>query len=128
MFDPQKINSAAFNYFVSLRKLKQYVDEHFSESLSLQSAARIAGLEQRYFSAFFRSKTGVCFKGWIDHVRISRAIEIMKTRDDSITAIAFAVGFQDLRTFERTFRRCMGMTPRELQRSFRPVQAAVHEK
>lgn len=128
MFDPHKINDAAFHYYVSLKKLKQHVDEHFSESLSLQAAARIAGLEQRYFSAFFRSKTGVCFKGWIDYVRITRAIEIMKTRDDTITAIAFAVGFQDLRTFERAFRRCTDTTPREIQRSFRPCRALAHEK
>lgn len=128
MFDPHKINDAAFHYYIPLRKLKHHVDEHFSESLSLQAAARIAGFEQRYFSTFFRSKTGVCFKGWIDYVRVNRAIDIMKNRNDTITAIAFAVGFQDLRTFERAFKRCTDMTPRELQRSFRPNKASAHEK
>jgi AraC-like DNA-binding protein len=123
MFDPQKINQAAFHYYASLRKLKQYVDEHSSESLCLQTAARIAGFEQSYFSAYFRAKTGVCFKEWIDYVQVTRAIEIMKVRDDTITTIALAVGFNDLRTFERAFRRCTGTTPREIRRSLRPAEA-----
>lgn len=120
MFDPERVNLLAFSYYDQLRRVKQYVDQNQAESLPLGKAARIAGLEEKYFSAFFRAKTGVCFKDWLAYVRVARAIELMRARDQTITCIAFAVGFQDLRTFERAFKRCTGVTPVAFKSSIRP--------
>lgn len=113
-------HQAAFAYYPRLKRLKDHVDQHYDEELSLAVAARITGLEKKYFSTFFHEKTGVCFKDWLAHVRIARALEMLKAQDVSITRTAFAVGFQDLRTFERTFKRCTGMTPSAYKRKVRP--------
>jgi len=112
---------AAFRYYPRLHKVKEHVERHLSEDISLAAAAEVAGLEQKYFSAFFHAKTGVCFKGWITHLRVNRAIELMRSRNHPITDIAFAVGFHDLRTFERAFKKYTGVTPRAYKRSVRPA-------
>ena len=65
-----------------------------------------------YFSAFFREKTGITFKYWEDLRRIERAASRLRGSDDSISTIANE-SFEDLTTFERTFRRIMGMAPRD---------------
>ena len=114
------LNQAAFSYYPRLRRVEQYVYQNYCENISLKTAARFAGLEEKYFSAYFHAKTGVCFKDWLTHVRVTRAIELMKDHDESITAVAFTVGFQDLRTFERVFKRSTGLTPRAFKRSARP--------
>lgn len=44
-------------------------------------------------------------------MRVTRAIERMVSSDYSLTEIAFAVGFNNLVTFERTFRKVMGASP-----------------
>ena len=114
-----KVDSA-FNYYPRLQKIRDYVDKNVDEDITLCKAARIACLEQKYFSTFFREKTGVTFKRWISGVRISRAKTMMEAHNYSITEVALAVGFRDLGTFERTFKRYTGLTPREYKHSVRP--------
>ncbi|MDA2939275.1 AraC family transcriptional regulator, partial [Acidobacteria bacterium AH-259-A15] len=86
----------------------------------LKEAAQIAGLEKKYFSVFFHEKVGMTFTGWLAHVRVARAMELIKTRNYSITEVAYAVGFGDLRTFQRAFKKCTTLTPREFKNSVRP--------
>ena len=116
----QDAHEAAFTYYPRLKKLKNHVDQHFADKISLSVAAEVTGMERKYFSAFFREKTGVCFKDWVAQVRIGRALDMLRAQDVSITCTAFSVGFQDLRTFERTFKRCTGMTPSAYKRKVRP--------
>jgi AraC-like DNA-binding protein len=93
------------------------VDQHLSENCTLHDAAQIACLEEKYFSAFFHDKTGICFSHWLARLRIEKAKEIIKKKHTTITEIASNVGFQDLRSFERAFKRYTGVTPRDFKRS-----------
>ena len=120
MVIPQGTHPTAFTYYRRLKKVKEFVEQNLSEEISLGTAAKIAGLEEKYFSAFFHQKIGICFRDWITHTRVNRAKELLRARNDSITDIAFAVGFRELRTFERAFKRCTGKTPRVFKRSVRP--------
>jgi AraC-like DNA-binding protein len=115
-----KISEDAFSYYQRLGRVQDYVRVHYSAPITLADAARVAGLEKTYFSKFFHQKTGVRYHEWLTWVRVSRAIELMKRRNLSITEIAFAVGFSDLTTFERACRRCTGSTPMMLKKRLRP--------
>ncbi|HSS75906.1 MAG TPA: AraC family transcriptional regulator [Thermoanaerobaculia bacterium] len=114
-----------FSYYLPLQRVREYVEKNLSEPISLRAAASAAGLEEKYFSAFFHRKTGVCFRDWLAGCRVDRAIEILTQHDDTITSVAASVGFQDLRTFERSFKRLTGLTPREFKRSVAPEIAAT---
>ena len=120
MFEPQRIDHRIFSYNPRLEKVKRFVDGHFSEPVSLKIAAEVAGLEYTYFSKLFHQKTGVCFRDWLSSVRVMRAMEIMTTRDLSITVVAITVGFHDLRTFERAVEKHTGLSPRALKNRLRP--------
>ena len=120
MLDGDSRCYSAFVYYQPLRKVKDYMDRNYSEKVSLKKLAQIAGLEEKYFSTYFRKKTGICCKDWVAQFRVSRAKEMMEVQNYNITEIGFAVGFGDLRTFERAFKRCTGMTPREFKNSVRP--------
>ena len=115
-----RIDQRIFSYDPRLSKVKHFVDHHFSEPVSLEAAAEAAGLEKTYFSKFFHQKTGVCFRDWLSAERVTHAIEIMKARNLSITEVAFTVGFQDLRTFERAVEKHTGLNPRALKETLRP--------
>ena len=125
MSDRTDFETRIFSYYPPLQRVREYVEQNLSEPISLREAAGAAGLEEKYFSAFFHRKTGVCFRDWLAGRRISRAIEILTQRDDTITNVAASVGFQDLGTFERSFKRLTGLTPREFKRSVAPEVAAV---
>jgi AraC family transcriptional regulator len=106
-------NGTALRYYPSLRRVEQYVKGRNLRGISLGEAARIAGLERKYFSAFFRAKTGVRFRDWLRGLRVERAQDVMRGEYARITRVAFAAGFADLRSFERAFKTSTGLTPSE---------------
>ncbi len=110
----------ALTYYRRLAAVVRYVEAHGSEPVSLRDAARVAGLEPKYFSAFFRSKVGTRFSEWIRAVRVERAVRLMRASDTSITRLAFEVGFGEVRTFQRAFKRLVGATPSAYRASVRP--------
>lgn len=120
MFDPRQINRDAFSYYERLGRVQRFVDQHYEEELSLARLAAVAGLEPRYFSAFFHRKTGVRLSDWITYVRVRQAARMMRSRNYSISQVAGCVGYNDLRTFERAFKRCREQTPFEYKKSVRP--------
>ncbi len=113
------INEEAFNYY-PWNRLLQYVEDHYSEHISPAKAARITGLDISSFTAFFRKSVGINFTDWVGEVRVEKAIELMKARDFSIPEIAYEVGFGDLKTFGRAFKKHTRMTPREFKKSVAP--------
>ncbi len=53
-------------------------------------------------------------------VRISKAMYLMQTTDLSLTQIAYEVGFVEMVTFERKFKKYTLMTPKEFKDSLSP--------
>ena len=120
MFQVSSRAQAAFVYYDRLRRVKDFVEHNYSDDVDLRRAAQVAGLEMKYFSTFFHRRTGMCFRDWLAGLRVARAKKMIEVRDFSITEIAHSVGFQDLRTFERAFKRRVGMTPRAFKNRVRP--------
>ncbi len=117
MLQQNHFNYRAFQYYSRLKRVKEHVDQYYAEEMSLEKAARIAATEKTYFSTFFHKKVGITFTDWLRRLRVAKAIEIIKTRNQSICDIAFEVGFGDLRSFERAFKKYTNMTAREFKQS-----------
>lgn len=110
------VNRGAFRYYSSLRRVHQYVIENLSKKITLATAARLAGMERTYFSAYFHRKVGIPFRDWLCGLRIERAIWIMSERDDPIAKVGRAVGFGQIRSFERAFKKATQQTPVQYKR------------
>lgn len=112
--------SAAFAYYPRLSAVAEYVVARLKDRVTLTDVSRVAGLERKYFSVYFRSKVGISFTDWLRLLRVTRAKELMEARDASITRLTFAAGFRDVRTFERAFKRFVGVPPAIYRASVRP--------
>jgi len=103
-----------------LRRLLRYVEANFGRALSFTRAAEICGLEKTYFCRFFQSQTGITFSEWLMRMRVERAKDLLKEGHRSIADVATAVGYEDITTFERHFKRCERVSPiryRKIQRT-----------
>lgn len=109
-----------FAYYRRLGRLRQYVDEHYTEEISVRTAASVAGLQPNYFSSFFSRKVGISFREWLMRYRVRKATEILRQRNAQITEVALLVGFQNTRTFQRQFKRYHKMTPSQFRLQARP--------
>jgi len=116
-----RFNPRSFEYYERLGRVRAHLLANIDRHLTLAEAASVAGLNPKYFSGFFHGKVGVRFNEWVRFVRIQRARELLETTNRSITDVAFAVGFNDLRTFERSFKRETSETPWSYKRRVRPT-------
>ncbi len=114
------LNEEALQYYARLQRVQRFVEENYSEEISLDRAAGIAGMERTSFSRFFSSKVGVSFTQWLTKVRIAKARDLMKKSNYSISDITYAVGFSDLRTFGRAFKKLTDLTPLQFKKTVRP--------
>lgn len=95
-----------------VEKVLAHIKRNLSRRISLAEAARIACLEPFYFSKRFRVVVGTTFVSWNTSERIQAAKKLLAENTSSISAIAVVVGYADLTTFERAFKRHESITPR----------------
>jgi transcriptional regulator GlxA family with amidase domain len=104
-------------YFSKINKGVCYLEEHLSGRVTLREVAAAACQEQTAFSKSFRRRIGVTFRDFTQLLRIVRSIERMGSSDLSLSEIAFSVGFNSLTTFERAFRKWIGVSPSVYRRT-----------
>jgi transcriptional regulator GlxA family with amidase domain len=88
-----------------------------SKRVTLADAAAKAGLQREYFSRLFHRRTGMTFASWNARIRVDEAKRLLCVADLSVTAVAASVGYRDLTTFTRVFRRYTRMCPRQYRRT-----------
>lgn len=97
-------------------RVLRHVLHDLSVRATCASAARVAGLERAYFSKLFHGVMQVSFTDWNARVRIDEAKRLLDVLDLSITAVGASVGYDDITTFERVFKRLEGIGPRQHRR------------
>jgi len=96
-----------------LETTMQYIEEHYAEEVTRADIADDLGINPDYLGKHFKSSTGKTIKDHLNSVRIKKAVSMLDADDMKIIDIAFAVGFESLRTFNRVFYRIMGCSPGE---------------
>ncbi len=103
-------------------RIGQVIDnivENFADDISLDAAARMAGMSPTTFSRNFQAVTGNRFVEFVNRVRIGQACSMLYATEEQISSICFGVGFQNLANFNRHFLKMKGMTPSEFRETAR---------
>ena len=101
------------NLMARLNVVFDYLDEHYTEDISLEKLADIAGFSKFHFSRLFKQCTGHNFYDYLCYRRIKNAEAMLLKPGISITEIALYSGFSSLSTFNRTFKKLKNCTPTE---------------
>jgi transcriptional regulator GlxA family with amidase domain len=83
------------------------------------SVARAVGISERTLRRRFLADTGMTWSRYLQASRIMRAMALLAEPHRSITAVALDVGFDDVGSFTRAFRRSTGETPSAYRRRIR---------
>ncbi len=89
-----------------------YVNGHFCQPLSLADVSHALGLSPCQTSRLFSGRLGMGFSAYVAALRIQRAQELLARTDRPVMEIVYACGFDNPRTFNRTFLKVCGTTPR----------------
>lgn len=96
--------------------------EKYTSDISLESIAKELLVNKYYVSHLFSKRLGISFSDYINSLRVMSACEILKTEDCTVSDVAFAVGYNSIRTFNRAFLAIKKMTPREYRNSFKNLK------
>lgn len=107
-----------------IHQVLQYVSEHFTEPLTLESTARSLGISRSHLSHLFSQQLHVNFRQYINTLRVDKACALLNDPLQSVTQIGYMCGYENSRTFHRAFLERCGMQPsvyrtRQLQKGIR---------
>ncbi len=99
------------------QKALVYIAEHYSENISLQNLAGILNYSTAYVSVLFTTYTGMNFKVYLDSFRVNKSMKMLQDNTATIAEVATRCGYENIRTFNNTFKRITGMSPSDFKQS-----------
>jgi AraC family transcriptional regulator len=97
-----------------LGRLRDYVVTHMDERIEAGALAKIAGRSPFHFTRVFARSVGMTPYRYVVHLRLQRALELMRDGRHCLADIAAATGFADQSHLSRWVRRVHGVSPKTL--------------
>ncbi len=97
-------------------KIKEYIETHYSEPLSLDELAAHVKISKSYLSTIFKMSAGIGIKDYITNLKLSKAAELLVTSNKNVTEIISMVGYDTPRGFQRAFKNKYGVSASEYRR------------
>ncbi len=95
----------------NLLQVKDYLDAHYGETISLEDLAGRFFISKFYLSRIFKEQFGVSIGDYLLQVRITRAKQLLRFSHESLESIAVQCGFGSLYYFSRMFKKVEGIAP-----------------
>lgn len=95
------------------KKLVSYMEEHYSEPVSLQELADVISCNPQYLCRFFKEITGTSPVQYLISCRVEHACTLLLETTRPILDISLDCGFENVSYFIRKFKELKGCTPKE---------------
>ncbi|TLS52151.1 helix-turn-helix transcriptional regulator [Paenibacillus antri] len=117
MFDALREWRHAEPKMTAVEQITQYVNSHYADpDLSLDLIGDTFGLAPRLVSKLFKAGTGIRFIDYVLELRMKEAERLLKETNLSVQNIGMQVGYPQVISFIRTFKRYSGQTPGEYRK------------
>lgn len=94
-----------------LQQAKDYIEIHYADGISIESVADYIGIERTHLSKSFHRAFGQSPMKYVQQLRMNEAVLLMKQTDYKLSEIALSVGYPDLFSFSKAFKKQMGIAP-----------------
>ncbi len=98
------------------QKILKFIDTNYSDSnLCAAMIADKFGISKKYFSNFLKEQTNKTYTEYVEDVRLTKALAMIKETEISITEISYQCGFTSQNTFYKAFKRKYDISPSSLR-------------
>lgn len=104
---------------ILILQLKDYIDAHLHEDLSLEVLAGRVHFNKTYFVQRFKSLWGVPPMKYVNNLRCQKAKQLLADTELSVSDISTQTGFQSPHYFSAVFKKYTGMSPNEFRKQER---------
>lgn len=105
-----------------INSLKKYIEEHFTEEISVDDLAKEAGYSKYHLNRIFQENTGKSIYQYIKERRLYEAADLLLVSEQSIVEVALLVGYSSQQAFSQAFKKEFEMTPGEYRNKMRFTQ------
>ncbi|QJD83914.1 helix-turn-helix domain-containing protein [Cohnella herbarum] len=100
----------------SMERSIAYLENHYSEKITSERLAEIAGVSRSHFSILFKQLTGFSPNEYLSRLRVHRAKELLISGSGTLREIALKVGYKDEFYLSRRFKQQTGAAPSSYNR------------
>lgn len=100
-------------------KVQEWLEAHFAEKIHISEISKQVNLSQRTFIRRFKQATAHSPLSYLQGVRIEAAKKRLEVSGDSIERIVTQVGYDDLSSFTRLFKKHTGLSPSQYGKKFK---------
>src|SRR5262245_4731926 len=93
-----------------LERLRDYVHAHLDEPIEVAALANIAGRSPFHFSRIFARSVGITPHRYVIHLRLRRAVELIRKGRTGLAEVAACTGFADQSHLSRWVKRVHGVS------------------
>ena len=102
----------------SAEKVKQYIEEHLQDDLSVEELAQMVFISQNHLTRSFKKKYGKTVTEYIAWYRMNVAEELLRGTDITVTKISAKVGYPNYAYFSKLFKKHSGFTPSDYRNKY----------
>ncbi|MBR3967268.1 MAG: AraC family transcriptional regulator [Clostridia bacterium] len=99
-----------------VENIKNYIALNYQNNISVGQIASILHLSRAYIARIFKKNVGISIIEYLITYRVKKAAELIKN-GESITKSAYLCGFGDLSNFSKTFKKYIGISPKQYKKS-----------
>ncbi len=96
-----------------------YLENRYADDLSLDLLANKLNLSVAYLSVYIKEKTGTNFSEHLNAIRIRKAKELLADDNLNVQEISLQIGYQNVTSFIRMFKKITGVPPGEYRKTKR---------
>lgn len=99
-----------------LKNIVAYINDNFTEKITLTEIAQNFHMSHKYFCRFFKNNFKKTFVEYLNDVRIENSISLLSKKNISVTDAAISCGFCNMSYFTHTFKKKIGCTPSQYKK------------
>lgn len=88
-----------------------YINTHYKYNFNIEAFAEMANMSVRSLQRIFKQETGITVQKYIQLIRILKSIELIDTKQYTLSQIAFMVGYKSLSAFTASYSTIMRTKP-----------------
>lgn len=116
-YEYKKKNSKIKYQIDYVSKAITFLENNFSEDISVSDVAKYVGVHQGYLHRIFKTNTGNTINDFIVKLRIEKAKKLLEHTTFNIMNVATEVGINNQQYFVSFFKKATGMSPSEYRKS-----------
>lgn len=102
--------------------IRQYIQDHYQEDISMQDAANAMNYSDAYFCKLFKQCFGKSFTTYLMEYRVNEARKLLHQQTVNVREVSRAVGYVDSNYFAKVFKRVTGLSPSEYRKNIAVVR------